>query len=392
MSRNLTVRQAGLAALVSGALAAAGCVSGSGPAQSTGSGGSGGSGGTGSMSTAGGTTEGSGGNGAATATTGGSGGGATVASSTTGGSTTGGSGGGPAGEKLFVGYYQTWSDSWKANGADTVLAKLPGYVNVVNISFAQPDMNYVAGSMSLGGTGVGVPYDGPTLKAAVAALHQNHPGTRVMISVGGATFPSFGGFKADTVASFVKDFGLDGVDIDYEPSNANCSNAGGAVSCPSDAEYVSVVKSMRAALPSPYWISIAAWSVGAYGEGAWASAPPESLYKGLTLAVLKQASADLDLVNVMSYDASPAFDPLEALKAYQHYYPGKIAMGIEVPPEAWGGHVETVGEIDTLADAVNGSNAAGLMLWSIQKPGPAQQFASEMCAKLGLSGCAVPMF
>ena len=204
--------------------------------------------------------------------------------------------------------------------------------------------------------------------------------------------PNFGGFKADTVASFVKDFGLDGVDIDYEPASANCSNAGGAVSCPSDAEYVSVVESMRAALPSPYWISIAAWSVGAYGEGAWASAPPESLSKGLTLAVLKQASSALDLVNVMSYDASPAFDPLEALKAYQHYYSGKIAMGIEVPPEAWGGHLETVGEIDALADAVNGSNAAGLMLWSIQKPGPAQQFATEMCSKLGLAGCAAPMF
>ena len=31
-------------------------------------------------------------------------------------------------------------------------------------------------------------------------------------------------------------------------------------------------RGMRAALPSPYWISIAAWSVGAYGEGAWANA------------------------------------------------------------------------------------------------------------------------
>jgi chitinase len=386
MSRNLTVRHAGFAALVSGALAAAGCVSGSGPAQSTGTGGSGGSG---STASTGASTEGSGGS---AATTGGAGGGTTVASNTTGAGTTSGSGGGPAGGKLFVGYYQTWSDSWKANGADTVLAKLPSYVNVVNISFAEPNMAYVAGSLSLGGTGVGVPYDGPTLKAAVAALHQSNPGTRVMISVGGATFPNFGSFNAGTIASFVKDFGLDGVDIDYEPSNANCSNAGGAVSCPSDAEYVGVVKSMRAALPSPYWISIAGWSVGAYGEGAWASAPPESLYKGLTLAVLKQASADLDLVNVMSYDASPAFDPIQALKAYQHYYPGKIAMGIEVPPEAWGGHVETVGEIDTLADAVNGSNAAGLMLWSIQKPGPAQQFATEMCTKLGLAGCATPMF
>ena len=66
-------------------------------------------------------------------------------------------------------------------------------------------------------------------------------------------------------------------------------------------------------------------------------------------------------------------------------------MGIEVPPEAWGGHLETVGEIDTLAAAGNGSGAAGRMLWSIQKPGPAQQFATDMCVKLGLASCNTPM-
>ncbi|MEP7123395.1 MAG: carbohydrate-binding protein [Byssovorax sp.] len=321
-------------------------------------------------------------------------GGASSSSSSAGSSTSGGGGNGggnPLG-KLFVGYYQTWSDGWKANGADTVLAKLPSYVNVVNISFAQPNMNYAAGSLSLGGTGVGVPYDGPTLKVAIAALHQKNPGTRVMLSVGGATFPSFSSFNAGGIAAFVKDFGLDGVDIDYEPANPACTNGGGTVSCPSDAEYVSVVKSMRAALPSPYWISIAAWSVGAYGEGAWANAPPSSAFAGISLAVLKQASSSLDLVNVMSYDASPAFDPVQALHAYQHYFTGRIAMGIEVPPEAWGGHIETVGEIDTLANAVNGSGAAGLMLWSIQKPGPAQQFATEICSKLGLASCNTPMF
>jgi chitinase len=304
---------------------------------------------------------------------------------------TGGAGGGTSSGKLFVGYYQTWSDSWKANGADTILAKLPGYVNVVNLAFAEPNMSYTPGSLSLGGTGIGVPYDGPTLKAAVAALHQAHPGTKVLISVGGATFPNWAGFNAGAVAAFVKDFGLDGADLDYEPANPACSNAGGTVSCPSDAEYVGVVKSMRAALPHPHWVTTAAWSVGAYGEGQWASEPPSSAYAGITLAVLKQAGSALDLVNVMSYDASPAYNPQHALAAYQHYYSGKIAMGIEVPPEAWGGHIETVSEIDTLANAVNASGAAGLMLWSIQKPGPAQQFATEMCTKLGLGGCSTPM-
>ncbi|MFO0590150.1 MAG: glycosyl hydrolase family 18 protein [Polyangiaceae bacterium] len=312
-----------------------------------------------------------------------------------GGSGSGGSGGagggGGGGGKLFVGYYQTWSDAWKANGADTALAKLPAYVNVVNLSFAKPDMAYQSGSLSLGGTGIDTPYDGATLKAAVAALHQNHPGTKVMLSVGGATYTGWGGFNAGAIAAFVKDFGLDGADIDYEPASPACAASGGVVSCPSDAEYVGVVNAMRAALPSPYWISIAGFSVGAYGEGQWASAPPSSSYAGLSLAVLKQAGSKLDLVNVMSYDAGPSYNPVQALAAYQHYFAGKITMGIEVPPEAWGGHIETIGEIDTLANAVNSSGAAGLMLWSIQKPGPAQQFATEMCTKLSLGNCATPM-
>jgi chitinase len=364
-----------------------------------GNGGDGGMAGGGSAGAANGGSAGNGGNGGSGGSSnGGSGGssnGGSAGSGGNGGSAgsggNGGAGGGSPEGKLFVGYFQTWSESWKADGADAPLAHLPPYVNVVNLAFATPDMQYAAGSLSLGGTGVDTPYDGPTLKAAVAALHKNQPGTKVLLSVGGATYTSWGAFNAPAIAAFVKDFGLDGADIDYEPASPDCQSSGGVVSCPSDAEYVSVVKAMRAALPKPAWVTIAAFSVGAYGEDQWANAPPSSSYAGLSLAVLKQAGSDIDLVNVMSYDASPAYNPEQALQAYQHYYSGRIAMGIEVPPEAWGGHVETLSEIDALADAVNSSGAAGLMLWSIQKEGPTQQFATEMCTKLGLSSCATPM-
>ena len=103
----------------------------------------------------------------------------------------------------------------------------------------------------------------------------------------------------------------------------------------------------------------------------------------------------LDLFLQASYDqtkeAAATQREIDLMRKLPEELLCKIAMGIEVPPEAWGGHLETVGEIDTLADAVNGSGAAGLMLWSIQKPGPAQEFATEICSKLGLGNCAAPL-
>jgi chitinase len=316
-------------------------------------------------------------------------------SSAGGGGSSNGGGGGSSVSGLFVAYYQSWSDSYAASGADTVLAKLPSYVNVVNLAFMQPDTTYVAGSLNIYGTTfLDVPYDGPTLKAAIAALHAAHPATKILVSVGGATLYNWAGFAPAKVAALVNDFGLDGVDLDYEPGTPNCMASGGKVTCPSDAEYISVVKAMRAAMPRPKLLSIAGWSVGAYGEDDWATAPPlGSASTGLSLALLHDAdaSAALDWINVMSYDASDAYSPEQALAAYQHYFKGPITMGIEVPPEAWGGHVETTADIDTLGQAVQAANGAGLMLWSIQKAGPAQDFATEMCKALGLADCSSPM-
>lgn len=237
------------------------------------------------------------------------------------------------------GYFQTWSDRWAATGSGTTLAKLPSYINVVILSFMQPGASYKAGSMSLSGTGISTSYDGSVLKQAIAALKSKNPNTRVLVAVGGATYPNFADFRASSITAFVNDFGLDGVDIDYEPSSPSCSSSGGRVSCPTDAEQVGVVKKMRAAMPRPKTLSLAAFHVGAYGEGSFASSKPITSYTGISLAPLKNASAKaaLDLLNVMSYDAGPTYRPREALRAYQHYFGGKIAMGIEVPPEAWGG-------------------------------------------------------
>jgi chitinase len=69
------------------------------------------------------------------------------------------------------------------------------------------------------------------------------------------------------ITRFVEDWGLDGVDIDFE-AEAGCSKGtDGKVKCHSDADYISAIQLLRAALPRPYILTTAAWSIGAYGEG-----------------------------------------------------------------------------------------------------------------------------
>ncbi len=207
--------------------------------------------------------------------------------------------------------------------------------------------------------------------------------------------------NTSAIASVVKDFGFDGVDIDYEPDEtAKCSSVNGKVSCTSDAEYRQIVNEIRQALPRPYLVTLAAWSIGAYGEGQWASSQPQGALIGLLLNLLQSPDADkIDQLNVMSYDASPAYNPQEALAAYQNYFKGKIVMGVEVPPEAWGGHVYTLPKVRNLCNAVRQTNAAGMMLWSLQKQPngtpsdsnpSAQMIAKEICQQLSLGNCEQP--
>ena len=107
--------------------------------------------------------------------------------------------------------------------------------------------------------------------------------------------------------------------------------------------------------------------------------------------MLKTVGDKLDQVNVMSYDASNAYNPIEALDAYSYYFSKTILMGVEVAPEAWGGHVITIAEVNEIANAVVQKGSGGMMIWSLQKragQGPtAEQISQTVCNDLGLQRC-----
>ncbi|KDD72609.1 hypothetical protein H632_c3129p0, partial [Helicosporidium sp. ATCC 50920] len=222
------------------------------------------------------------------------------------------------------------------------------------------------------------------------------PHTKVLIAVGGATYTGWRNLNGAAIAKFVQAFGLDGVDVDYEPSSTSCGLQNGQMRCSTDDEYIAAIRSIRAAVPRPYIVSTATWSVGAYGEGQWQNAQPISAYTGVALRPLKEAGNDLDIVNIMSYDAGNSYDPKEALDAYTHYFSGKVLLGLEVAPEAWGGHVISNAEVDSLAAYVKQKGTAGMMLWAAYKQAQAgtptvAQISSRVCNALGMWDCATPM-
>lgn len=68
---------------------------------------------------------------------------------------------------------------------------------------------------------------------------------------------------------------------------------------------------------------------------------------GLLVNPLAARGNKIDLLNVMSYDASNAYDPVVALTAYRAIYSGQINMGVEVPrttnpPRGARGHVSSL--------------------------------------------------
>jgi len=56
------------------------------------------------------------------------------------------------------------------------------------------------------------------------------------------------------------------------------------------------------------------------------------------------------------------FNPIEAYQSYKNIYKGVLNIGIESPPEAWGGNIVKAGDIKAMADAVMDNDKDGLFI------------------------------
>lgn len=304
-------------------------------------------------------------------------------------------------EQPFVGYHESWSETPAATADGTRLAALPAYVNPVILGFARPDLDY-RGDLDLAGTGLEFPFSGRVLKEAVALLRARNPGTRVLLSVGGAAYGRWDRFDPDALARLVGDLGLDGVDLDYEPTQPDCGPAAdGGWHCASDANWRRYVAAMRAALPRPALLAVPGWSVAAYGRGAWRDAPPRSPWTGNLLALFDAPeAAEIDLVSIMAYAANESLDPLESFRAYRAAWDGPLALGVMVPPDPLDGPHYGADRVAALTRAVTEDPRGGMMLYTLQRhpEGPvtrdnpdAALLAREICLGQGLPDCERPL-
>ena len=176
----------------------------------------------------------------------------------------------------IVVYHDSWDESRPPARRARRWRSLPAFISVVNLAFAKPDLSY-SGHLDLAQTGLEYRYSGQVLRDSIDQLKLRNPGTRVLLSVGGAAYHNWLGFNEAAVVALVHDLHADGVDLDFEPRRPGCmAEPDQHIRCSTDAVWGFLVSRLRAVLPRPFLLTAAVWSVGAYGEGAFKEAEPSA--------------------------------------------------------------------------------------------------------------------
>ena len=274
---------------------------------------------------------------------------------------------------LVVGYFPSWSETYPT-ASGSRLRNMPEEVTHIFLSFIKPNMRYTKGSYDIKGVGIEVPYDGIILKETVD--HLKAKGTKVILSIGGETY--WGTDEAydidyQAIADFVRDFGFDGIDWDYEP-NGGFQTIGEPVNVQ---RFITMIRESRKLLPKEegFLIACAPAGCGALGRSTpyadnddptspyaydkraeitgdalsneYNATAPEgytiSLYgfasTGHMIPVFKAVGADIDFVAFQGYNTGSASQREIMYDSYAYYaniYGFRVAFGMHVPNEPWG--------------------------------------------------------
>lgn len=173
-----------------------------------------------------------------------------------------------------------------------VIAYVTSWTDVIPDPTVMTHINYAFGHVN--GTFDGVRIDNPERLAAIVALKKDNPGLNVMLSLGGWGSGRFSEMASDDQRrlSFAKDclkaveeFGLDGIDIDWEYPTSDLAG----ISCsPSDRDNFNLLmRDLRSVLGEDRFLTLASSAYAEYID-------------------FHSCIEYLDFVNVMTYDMADA--------------------------------------------------------------------------------------
>ncbi|HXS20269.1 MAG TPA: glycosyl hydrolase family 18 protein [Steroidobacteraceae bacterium] len=212
--------------------------------------------------------------------------------------------------------------SVQARATPQVAAYYDGGMPVSEIPAAQiNDLIYAFGEPNDAGVCIPVTAAQSATFAALRKLRQQHPGMRLIVSIGGwdaapqysdiaLTGRSRSRFAASCIQAFLLKQGFDGIDIDWEfPVHGGMNR-----SRPVDrADATALVRELRGQLDvlgrekhRHYFLTVAT------PAGTWQQGGPYSVGDSYDLAALARS---VDWLNVMTYDMNTIFSPLSAFNA-----------------------------------------------------------------------------
>lgn len=238
---------------------------------------------------------------------------------------------------------ESYKDSWANFDNNTIDAMLDSmHVDVVNVSFAtfssSGDHTFKIG---------GVDATPEQLKYFIEKAHEK--GIQVKIAVGGATYGLSGMLKtpedaqgmAQAVADFVKEYGLDGVDLDIEDYPA------------ADLQ-IDLIKDLRDQLGPDKLISYTA------------KAPASTTQPYAD--VIKGAYQELDGINIMAYDYGPGYDYKQDVQTMLDWGvpPQIIKVGL-MPGYDDMGTYTSKDDIEAAAEYAKSQGLGGVMTWDLDR-------------------------
>jgi GH18 family chitinase len=244
-------------------------------------------------------------------------------------------------------YFETWQD-WKTN-----LQEVDKRFNIVYLAFADP-RGKISGN-NWEGTGLSFSKNRETVRGQIKSLRDR--GVKVMLSVGGATYPFPPKFDAYEMVKLANLLGCDGIDIDWEPFDGDTNG------------WADIIKTFHDWIEtnkegSCKYLSAAVWSTGCMQ-------PREGdRFRGINIHGLVTRGAYLDWLNIMAYDSGPPsnVDPLGSFYTYRVYYLGPLVLGFQPGKMGWGDYLTTKEDVEKgVQYAANDGHTNGTFIWSYNK-------------------------